>query len=254
MSAFRCDLHIHSCLSPCGDEEMTPGIIAGVAKLNGLDIAALTDHNTCGNCASFFAACENYGVVPIAGMELTTSEDVHLLCLFRTLADAAAFSAAVDERRIKIKNKPEIFGRQLLIDQDDEPCGEDAFLLINATTLPLEEAARLCVKHRGAAIPAHIDREANGMLSTLGEIPPEPDFPTVEVRDAGSLPQLEREHPILRRKRAIVSSDAHRICEIAEPGFPVNLPCESGAGDQAVRDALIDYLSGHRRGGDRGYI
>ncbi|MDP3447805.1 MAG: PHP domain-containing protein [Eubacteriales bacterium] len=249
MSAFRCDLHIHSCLSPCGDEEMTPGNIAGVAKLNGLDIAALTDHNTTGNCASFFAACETYGVIPVAGMELTTSEDVHLLCFFPTLMDATAFSAAVDDRRIKIKNKPEIFGRQLLIDLDDEPCGEEEFLLINATTLSLEEAARLCRAHGGAAIPAHIDREANGMLSVLGGVPEEPDFSAVEVHDPGRISDLAREHPVLRKKRTIVSSDAHRLWEIAEPGFPLNLSCESGAGAQQVRDALIDYLSGQGRGG-----
>jgi hypothetical protein len=109
------DLHIHSCLSPCGDEDMTPGSIAGIAKLNGLDIAALTDHNACGNCRSFFAACEHYGVIPVAGMELTTSEDVHLLCLFRTLTDAEAFAAAVAQKRVRIKNRPEIFGRQLLM-------------------------------------------------------------------------------------------------------------------------------------------
>ena len=250
MSAFRCDLHIHSCLSPCADEEMTPGVIAGVGKLNGLDILALTDHNTCGNCESFFTACVNYGVVPVAGMELTTSEDVHLLCLFRTLRNATAFAAIVNERRIKIKNKPEIFGRQLLIDREEEPCGEEAFLLINATTLSLEEATKLCKKHRGVAIPAHIDRESNGLLSTLGGFPEEPDFPTIEVREAESLSTLECTYPILSRKRAIVSSDAHRICEIAEPGFPINLPCEIGASDQDVRDALIAYLGSHR-GGDR---
>jgi len=228
---------------------MTPGNIAGVAKLNGLDIVALTDHNTCGNCASFFAACETYGVVPVAGMELTTSEDVHLLCLFRTLSDATAFWSAVEEKRIKIKNRPEIFGRQLLIDQNDEPCGEEDFLLINATTLSLEAATYLCLDYRGAAIPAHIDREANGMLYTLGGVPDRPDFPTIEVRDTEALPELTREHPILQRKRAIVSSDAHRLWEIAEPGFPLNLSCERGASAQDVRDALIEYLSGHGRGG-----
>ena len=250
MSAFRCDLHIHSCLSPCGDGEMTPGNIAGVAKLNGLNIAALTDHNSCGNCESFFAACGHYGVVPVAGMELTTSEDVHLLCLFRTLPDAAAFQEAVEDRRIRIKNKPEIFGRQLLIDRDDEPCGEEEFLLINATTLSLQEAAQLCKLFRGAAIPAHIDREANGMLATLGGVPDEPDVPTVELREEARWTELTREHPILFKKRCIVSSDAHRLWEIAEPGFPINLPCESSAAAQTVRDCLIDYLSGHRSGGE----
>ncbi len=249
MSAFYCDLHIHSCLSPCADEEMTPGNIAGVAKLNGIDICALTDHNTSGNCKSIFAACEHYGVVPVPGMELTTSEDVHAVCLFVTLQDATAFSEAVQEQRIRIKNKPEIFGRQLYFDENDEPCGEEEFLLINATTLSLEEAANLCRRHRGVCIPAHIDRESNGMLSTLGGVPESPDFTTFELRDASSLSRLEREHPLLRNKRAIVSSDAHRLWEIAQPGFPINLPCESGANAQEVREALIGYLISRRSGG-----
>lgn len=248
MSAFFCDLHIHSCLSPCAEEEMTPGNIAGIAKLNGLMVVALTDHNTCGNCKTFFAACEYYGVVPVAGMELTTSEDVHLLCLFRTLSDATAFSEAVDHRRIKIKNRPEIFGRQLLIDENDEPCGEEEALLINATTLSLDEAAQLCKDHRGIAIPAHIDREANGLLSTLGGMPERPDFSTIEVKDAANLLSLMQKHPVLQNKRAIVSSDAHSIREIAEPGYALNLPCSSEAGAQEVRDRLIDYLSGQRGG------
>ena len=246
---FRFDLHIHSCLSPCAEEEMTPCNIAGIAKLNGLMVVALTDHNTCGNCKTFFAACEHYGVVPVAGMELTTSEDVHLLCLFRTLSDATAFSEAVDHRRIKIKNRPEIFGRQLLIDENDEPCGEEEALLINATTLSLDEAAQLCKDHRGIAIPAHIDREANGLLSTLGGMPERPDFPTIEVKDAASLVKLAQEHPILHAKRAIISSDAHRLWEIADPGYPLNLPCAADADMQTVREALIDYLSGRRGGG-----
>ena len=250
MNRFACDLHIHSCLSPCGDDAMTPNSIAGMAKLNGLSVAALTDHNACGNCEPFFAACARYGVVPVAGMELTTSEDVHLLCLFRTLADATVFAKAVDARRNRIKNRPEIFGRQLLIDLDDEPCGEEAFLLINATTLSLEEAAALCGEHRGIAIPAHIDRESNGLLSTLGGMPEAPDFPTVELRDAQNLPELVQKYPLLRRKREIISSDAHQISDIAEPGFPINLSCEACASDQSVRDALIDYLS-HPRGGNR---
>ncbi len=248
MSAFFCDLHIHSCLSPCAEEEMTPCNIAGIAKLNGLMVVALTDHNTCGNCKTFFAACEHYGVVPVAGMELTTSEDVHLLCLFRTLSDATAFSEAVDHRRIKIKNRPEIFGRQLLIDENDEPCGEEEALLINATTLSLDEAAQLCKDHRGIAIPAHIDREANGLLSTLGGMPERPDFPTIEVHDAAKLLSLVQKHPALQNKRAIVSSDAHSIREIAEQGYALNLPCPSEAGAQEVRDRLIDYLSGQRGG------
>ena len=249
MSAFRCDLHIHSCLSPCGEEDMTPGSIAGIAKLNDLNIAALTDHNACDNCPSFFTACELYGVTPVAGMELTTSEDIHLLCLFRSLQDALAFAAEVQEKRIKIRNRSEIFGRQLIIGPDDEPIGEEEYLLINATTLSLLEATELVWSYHGAAVPAHIDRESNGILSALGGMPDEPDFPAVEYREPERILELEREHPMLRTKRRIVSSDAHRLWEISDPGYPLNLPCAANASAQTVRDALIDYLSGKRSGG-----
>ena len=79
------DLHMHSCLSPCADDDMTPMNMAGMGMLKGLSVMALTDHNSCRNCPAFFKACEGYGVVPIAGMELSTAEDVHMVVLFPTL-------------------------------------------------------------------------------------------------------------------------------------------------------------------------
>ena len=79
------DLHIHSCLSPCGDNDMTPDSIAGMGELNGLDIMALTDHNTLKNCPAFFKAAYRHGIIPVAGTELTTAEDIHAVCLFATL-------------------------------------------------------------------------------------------------------------------------------------------------------------------------
>ena len=123
MRTVRYDLHVHSCLSPCGDMDMTPCNIAGMALLNELEIIALTDHNTVDNCPAFFTACEEYGVVPIAGMELTTAEDIHLLCIFETLTDALAFGAEVREHRMKIKNRVEIFGEQPILNAQDEKIG-----------------------------------------------------------------------------------------------------------------------------------
>ena len=244
MSAFACDLHIHSCLSPCGDDDMTPFSIAGMAKLNGVEIAALTDHNACGNCETFFRACESYGVVPVAGMELTTSEDVHLLCLFSSLRDALDYAEAVDEKRIRFRNRSDVFGRQLLIGAADEVVGEAEDLLINATELSLEDAAALVKKHRGAAVPAHVDREGNGIIAMLGDLPERPAFETVEYRDQANIDCYERRYPRLQGKRKIVSSDAHRLWEIAEPGYEIGLNCEKGAKAETVRKALVDYLNG----------
>ena len=106
---------------------MTPCNIAGMAHLCGLGIVALTDHNTVDNCPAFFAACKEYGIVPIAGMELTTAEDIHLLCIFETLDEALAFGGAVKEHRMKIKNRVEIFGEQPILNERDEKIGEDPY-------------------------------------------------------------------------------------------------------------------------------
>ena len=104
------DLHNHSCLSPCADNDNTPNNIVGMAYLCGLKIMALTDHNTAKNCPAFFEAAARYGIIPIAGMELTTSEDIHAVCLFPDLPSAMRFDEYIDSHRIKIKNRPEFFG------------------------------------------------------------------------------------------------------------------------------------------------
>ena len=107
------DLHFHSCLSPCGDGAMTPATIAGLCKLAGLDVAALTDHNTCGNCAAFCQACQAYGLLGLPGMELCTAEEVHVVCLLPDLAAADAFSRMVYDRLPPLENDRDIFGPQI---------------------------------------------------------------------------------------------------------------------------------------------
>lgn len=239
--AFSYDLHVHSCLSPCADDESTPNSIAGLASLIGLDIVALTDHNSCGNCAAFFAACEKYGVTPVAGMEMTTAEDIHLLCLFATLDAAAAFEKIVRARRPRIRNKPAAFGRQLYVGGNDEIVGEEEFLLVNAADIPLEEAVSLVRGAGGAAVPAHIDREANGILAVLGALPERPVFPAVEVRYEAELPRLMESVP-LAGKRILFSSDAHALTSLSEAEHFLELDAEKGD-DDGVRRALIKLLN-----------
>ena len=105
MKHYFYDLHTHSALSPCGDNFMTPNNLAGFCALAGLQIVALTDHNTCGNCRSFMAACRRYGLCPVPGMELTTAEEIHLVCLFPSLSAALVFEAILHPRRMKLKKK-----------------------------------------------------------------------------------------------------------------------------------------------------
>ena len=138
MNRYFYDLHLHSCLSPCAEDDMTPANIAGMGSLCGLQLMALTDHNSCGNCRAFLQACRQYGIVGVPGMELTTAEEIHLVCLFPDLEQAEAFDRAVQTKRFPIRNKPAVFGNQYYMDAEDKVLGEEPNLLIPATRLDLE--------------------------------------------------------------------------------------------------------------------
>ena len=159
MNKYYYDLHIHSCLSPCADNDMTPCNIAGMAAIKGLNIVALTDHNSTKNCRAFFTAAKRHGIIAVAGMELTTAEDVHIVCLFPTLEAAENFDAEYQSFRVLYKNRKDIFGDQLIMNGDDEITGEEEHLLLNASTLSISDAEKLAKKYGAAVFPAHIDRE-----------------------------------------------------------------------------------------------
>ncbi len=237
MALFTYDLHVHSCLSPCGDDEMTPCNIAGMAFIAGVKIVALTDHNSCKNCGAFFAACEEYGVVPVAGCELTTAEEIHMVCLFEGLKQAMAFDEAIQPYRMPIKNRVEIFGSQPIMGKDDEVIGEDPWFLPAATSLSLIDAAALVRGMGGVAYPAHIDRESNGLLAILGSFPEEPVFELCEVRDKENAEKLSG------GRRVVVSSDAHRLTDFAVTLNHIELDCAPEADADTVRHALFEKLT-----------
>lgn len=240
MSRYFYDLHLHSCLSPCADDDMTPANIAGMAALCGVQLLALTDHNTCGNCGAFLTACRQYGIVGVPGMELTTAEEIHLVCLFPTLEAAEGFDRAVKEHRLPIKNKPAVFGNQLYMDAEDSVLGEEPDLLIPATTLSLEAGTTLAIEHGGAAFPAHIDRPSNGILGILGSLPESPYFPTLELNDAANLEEYRRQYG-LEDRRLLCSSDAHHLWQLREENPSIELDDEPYS-SQKVRDSLIALL------------
>jgi len=243
MNRYFYDLHIHSCLSPCADDDMTVNNIAGMAAIKGLNIIALTDHNSCKNCPAFYKACKKMGLVPVAGMELTTAEEIHLLCIFPSLESATDFDEAFGQYRAKIKNKPEIFGEQLVLDESDEVTGKEEFLLPPASALSLEDAVRLVKAHGGFCWPAHIDRPSNGLIGVLGSFPDEPYFGTVEL----SANALTGEHaiplPDLTGRIVVKNSDAHHLWDISEAENSFTLDDEPYSGDK-VRQSLFAALKG----------
>ncbi len=243
MGRYYYDFHIHSCLSPCADNDMTPNNIANMATLAGLNIVALTDHNTSKNCPAFFKAARRAGIVPVAGMELTTAEEIHIVCLFEHLEDCMNFDEEVYSRRTMLKNKVEIFGEQLLTDENDCIIGNDDYLLPIATSISLDEVPDLVNKHNGICYPAHIDRTSNGIISVLGTIPETPEFRLAEFYDISKLDRYRSDYPMLNDFKILAGSDAHYLWDIKDKDDYFELEDEPYSSN-LIRHRLFEKLKG----------
>ena len=236
MLSLTYDLHIHSCLSPCGDDDMTPANIAGMAAVKGLDVIALTDHNSCRNCPAVLAAAEEYGVLAIPGMEINTSEEIHAVCLFYTLEAAMDFDRYVYQKLIKFPNREEVFGKQQIYDESDQVTALEPNLLINSTEISFDGLWELVRDFNGIMFPAHIDKNANSLISNLGFIPPDSRFTAAELADMKNFHRLRGENPYLERCKIITNSDAHYLEHIHEPEWTILAHEKSIRG---VLDALL---------------
>lgn len=222
MISLYYDLHIHSCLSPCGDDDMTPANIVAMAALKGLDVIAITDHNSCYNCAAAIKHGEMHNIIVIPGMELCTAEEVHTICLFSTLADALAFSDYVNKHLLKIENNESIFGRQLILDEQDNIIDTVKDLLITATDISFDEVASLVCEYNGIWFPAHIDKSSTSIISNLGFISSDSTFTCAELHSLSTLHKLKREHPYLNSCNILCNSDAHYLQDIQEPTYQLH--------------------------------
>ena len=240
MKKYYYDLHIHSCLSPCGDDESTPDSIAGMGELNGLEIMALCDHNTLKNCPAFFKAAKRHNILAIAGTELTTSEDIHAICLFPNLKSGMEFDKELCRHRMKIPNRADIFGNQLIMDENDNVIGTDEFLLSVATDISLEDAPKLVESFGGICYPAHIDRDSNGVIAVLGSFPSDDGFVCAEVHFKEKLDEMS-DISGLPKEKLVVSSDAHFLWDISEKENFMLLPEIPKDADNAG-EYVIKYL------------
>ena len=203
---YAVDLHIHSCLSPCGDELMTPNNIVNMAYIKGLDMIAVADHNTARHLPAIEKVAKAVGVGLLPAMEITTAEEVHLLAYFRTVEKALEFSDAIYPHLPPIKNKPAIFGEQLELDEDDEPVRSEGKLLISALDLSIDELTGMILDAGALAVPAHINRGSNGLLQALGFMPTGARFSALEVSIGMPLP-----HKGMPDLIHLHSSDAHYL-------------------------------------------
>lgn len=209
MKTYRAELHVHTVLSPCAAVEMIPPLIVQEALERGIGLLAITDHNASANISAVMEAAQGTDLVVLPGMELQTREEVHLLCLFDTLAQVADWQKTVDQRLPNIPNNIEYFGEQFVVDASGEFIRREERLLINSAEIGLEEAAAQVNALGGLAIPAHVDRKANGLIEILGLVPP--GFEALEISRHIQPEAARQKFPQLRGYPLFQSGDVHLL-------------------------------------------
>ena len=213
------DFHMHSCLSPCAEDEMTPNNICNMALIKGLDIIAVTDHNSTRQLRSISEVAGEIGLKMLYGTELESSEEVHCLGIFAKLEDAESLQEWIDSKMPNIPNRPDYFGNQLLMDSQDEVTGIEDRLLIVSLTADLAECVDAIHSHGGKAILAHVLDRANSVTHQLGFIPMDLPYDGLEVKTLEQKQRVLKSHPWIKEDSTFwfIDSDAHRLIDMSEP-------------------------------------
>ncbi|MCL2232940.1 MAG: PHP domain-containing protein [Treponema sp.] len=241
------DLHNHSCLSPCGSLALSPRALVDIAARRGINVLALTDHNSSLNCPAFAKLCPPRGILPLFGLEATTQEEIHILCLFANLQASLAFSEYAYSILMPFPNNPEKAGDQVYVDEEDNIEGEVEYYLVNPLDVSVDDIGAKVGEYGGMVIPAHVDKPAFSMTSQLGVLVKGP-WAAVEctrippTANGAALDTLG--YP------CITSSDAHFPEHVGRRAFALEASMEelaphglSGAADMgALRRALAKRL------------
>ncbi|WHE07834.1 PHP domain-containing protein [Thermoanaerobacterium thermosaccharolyticum] len=207
------DLHIHSALSPCADNDMTPNNIVNMAVLKGLDVISITDHNSAKNVEVIYELCMSKGIKFIPGIEVQTKEEVHILCYFFDIFDCISFGKIVYDSLDCVKNNKYLFGEQLVMDKEDNIIDEEEKLLLTSCSFSVDDVFKM-MDGIGAAVPAHVDRTSYSITSNLGFIPDIRNLKTIELSSNFTIPEDVSEYQ--KKYKIISSSDAHRLGDINE--------------------------------------
>jgi len=213
LKRFKADLHLHTCLSPCSELDMTPSAIVRSAIEKGIDIVAVTDHNSAENVTAAKKASEGTQVTVLAGMEIASSEEAHVLALFNEVESIIRLQDIVYKNLLPGENDEKLFGEQVVVNEKNEVLDFNKRLLIGATSLSAHDIVRIVRSLGGLSIASHVDRDAFSIISQLGFIPEELEFDALEISDR------EKSGPLLIQYNTysfITSSDAHDIKDIGK--------------------------------------
>ena len=202
-------MHLHTVLSPCGSLEMSPGNIVDKAMDCGLDMVAVTDHNSTRQCRVVQQLASEKGLYVLCGVEVNTREEVHCLAYFSTPGQLEVFDHLLYDHLADIPNEPERFGDQVVVDCQEQILEQPEKLLLSAVDLGIEQVERKVHELGGLFVPAHIDRMRNGIIAQLGFIPPDLHCDALEVSRHTSVERLIDQYPYLQGYSFLRGSDAH---------------------------------------------
>jgi hypothetical protein len=210
---FKADLHVHTCLSPCADWEMSPRKIIRAGRAAGLGLIAVCDHNSAENAGAVMSVGRRHGLAVLPGLEICSREEVHVLAIFGELEQALAMQERV-YAHLPGENRPDVFGHQIVATEADEVLAQNPRLLIGATALGLADIVRAVHALKGLSLAAHVDRPANGIIQQLGFIPQDLELDGVEVSHRISPAAARSALPAIRRLPCLTFSDAHFLSDI----------------------------------------
>lgn len=213
------DLHMHSCLSPCAEDEMTPNNICNMALIKGLDLIAVTDHNSTRQLPAMAEAAREVGIGMLFGVELESMEEVHVLGLYRRLEAALSLQPWIDAHMPGIPNDENYFGKQEIRDSQDELIGKEDQLLIVSLTATLEECVNAVHETGGKVVLAHVVDRKNSVMTQLGFIPPDLPYDGLEIKRPEQKKEVLERNPWIREEETVwlTDSDAHRLIDMSEP-------------------------------------
>lgn len=215
MRYFIADLHIHTKLSPCASEEMTPKAIVETARSVGLDIIAVCDHNSSRNSAAVMDAGNAHSIIVIPGIELETRERIHVIGLFPDVERAIDVTREI---RVELPDVDEAYttriGEQLLMRADGSSYGSEEKALASPSRFNLSAAVGLIQRSGGLAIAAHVERPSFSVYSQLGDVPCDVPFDALEVSPVNKKPIGLREKFSRYGRVLVASSDSHYLFEV----------------------------------------
>lgn len=215
------DLHIHSALSPCSDNTMTINNIFNMAYIKGLQLIAITDHNSLKQ-QFYLDKIINHEILKdkidfIHGVELQSIEEIHLLAYFKKDCNLLSIQKWIDEHLIKTKNDCKYYGDQLIFNEIDEVIATEENLLISSLDLNIYQIVENIHKFNGIVILAHVMAKKYGIFEVYHGIPENLDYDGIEIEGLKQLNELKQKCPHLKDEFVFFNSDAHNLESISEP-------------------------------------